>query len=144
MVTQLVGNKENQSESGFVLLTSLLLLLLFTTMGLGSLASIQSTVKSHGMLRLDTIRFYETDGGLLAVFGYMTAFKRTDVPHEIKHTPVYDVKIKVFGDSVRYPAGFSVLWKGADVKATSKSKDNLAEIEAIAFIPTTPAGYGNE
>ena len=144
MDLHMAGNRPYDSQSGFALLTILLLLLLFTAMGLASLASIKSTFKSTGMLYRDSVRYYETDGGILAVFGYMTAFKRTDVPNEIKHTAIYDVTLKVFGSSVRYPPGFSTLWKGADVKATAKSKDNLAEIESIAFIPTTPAGYGNE
>jgi len=144
MVHLIVGKTDNEPQSGFVLLTMLLLLFLFTAMGIASLAGIKSTVKSSGMLQRDTIRYYETDGGILSVFGYMTAFKRTDVPSEVKHTSVYDVTFTVFGESVRYPPGFSTLWKGADVKAVSVSKDNLAEIEAIAFIPTTPAGYGNE
>ena len=135
---------ESATEHGFVLVTVLLLLFLFTAMGMASLAGIKATIKSTGLLRQDTIRFYQADGGTLAVFGYMTAFKRTDIPSEIKHTSDYDVVIRVFGQSVRYPAGYSTLWKGADVKAVSTSKDGLAEIESIAFIPTSPAGYGNE
>jgi len=150
----MAGNKmkdENTSGSeGFVLLTVSLLLFLFTAMGLASLVSIQSSVKSSGLLRLDTIRYYQADGGVLSVIGYMTAFKRTDIPSAVKHTAAFDVVVTVFGQSVRYPPGFSTLWKGADVKTVSTSKAvsasnaGAAVIEAIAFIPTSPAGYGNE
>ena len=131
-------------DGGFVLVTVLLLLFLFTAMGMASLAGIKSTIKSTGLLRQDTIRYYQADGGALAVFGYMTAVKRTDIPSEVKHTADYDVAIRVFGQSVRYPAGYSTLWKGADVEAVSTSRDGFAVIESIAFIPTSPAGYGNE
>jgi hypothetical protein len=140
----MVGKKHESNSDGFVLVTVLLLLSLFTGMGLASLAGIQSTIKSSGLLRMDTMRYYQADGGALSVFGYMTAFKRTDVPAEVKHTADFDVNVKVFGQSVRYPAGFSTLWKGADVEATSTSKDGFALIQSIAFIPTSPAGYGNE
>lgn len=134
----------NSNQNGFVMVTCMLMLFLFTAVGLGSMESIKATVKSSGLLRMDTLRFYEADGGVLSTFGYMTAYKRTDVPSEVKHTGSFDVSVDVIGSSVRYPPGFSTLWKGADVKATSLSKDGLAEIEAIAFIPTSPAGYGNE
>jgi hypothetical protein len=135
---------KKSDKEGFVLITVLLLLFLFTAMGMSSLSGILATIKSSGMLRMDTIRYYQADGGALSVFGYMTAYKRTDVPREVKSTTDFDVRVKVFGQSVRYPEGFSTLWKGADIKAVSASKDTLAEIEAIAFIPTSPAGYGNE
>ena len=132
------------NQDGFVMVTAMLMLFLFTAVGLASMESIKSTVKSSGLLRMDTLRYYEADGGVLSTFGYMTAYKRTDVPSEVKHTGAFDVSVDVIGESVRYPPGFSTLWKGADVKATSVSKDTFAEIEAIAFIPTSPAGYGNE
>lgn len=148
MAQKMAGNmmrKENKKDSeGFVLLTVLFLLMLFTAIGLASLASIKSSVRASGMLRLDTIRYYQADGGVLSVIGYMTAYKRTDVPNGVKHTNDFDAAVTVFGESVRYPPGFSTLWKGADVKTVSTSKDGFAEIEAIAFIPTSPAGYGNE
>jgi len=137
-------SKEKIGSDGFVMITVMLLLLLFTAMGMAALTSVKSTVKSSGLLRMDTIRYYQADGGVLSVLGYMTAFKRTDVPNEVKHTADFDVAVTVFGSSVRYPPGFSTLWKGADVKAVSTSKDGFAEIETIAFIPTSPAGYGNE
>lgn len=135
---------ERPGQQGFVLITVLFLLILFTGIGLAMFASISATVKSAGQLRKDTIRYYEADGGSLSVFGYMTAYKRTVVPQEVKHTASFDVSTRLLSQSVRYPPGFSTLWKGADVKARSRSKDGKAEIEAIAFIPTSPAGYGNE
>jgi hypothetical protein len=111
---------------------------------MASLVSIKSAVKSSGLLRHDSRRYYQADGGILSVIGYMTAFKRTDVPNAVKHSQDFNAEISVFGQSLRYPAGFSTLWKGADVKTVSTSKDGLSEIEAIAFIPTSPSGYGNE
>lgn len=148
MVAKMVGkrrNEENRSDSeGFVLLTVMLLLFLFTAMGMSSLASIKSSVKSSGMLRMDTVRYYQADGGVLSVLGYMTAYKRTDVPRAVKHTDDFDVDVAVFGESVRVPPGFSNQWRGVDVKAVSTSKDGFAEIEVIAFIPTAPYAYGNE
>lgn len=139
-----IQSKKNVDSEGFVLVSVLFLLLLFTTMGLASLAGIQATVKSTGLLRMDSIRYYQADGGVLSVFGYMTAYKRTDIPGAVKRTNDFDVVVKVFGSSVRYPEGFSTLWKGADVHADSTSKDGFAQVEAVAFIPTSPAGYGNE
>jgi len=139
-----MNNLGTHNQKGFVLVSVILLLLLFMTIGMASLTSVKINIKSSGQLRMDTIRFYQADGGVLSVLGYMTAFKRTNVPGEVKHTADFDVAVSVFGSSVRYPPGFSTLWKGADVKAVSTSKDGLAEIEVIAFIPTAPAGYGNE
>ncbi len=130
---------------GFVLITVLMLLLLFTIAGLGTLYSVQSSIKGTGHLRQDTVQFYGADGGAVAVLGYMTAFKTTIVPQDVKETGNYVVNIRVLGETVRYPPGFSTLWKGSDVVENSISlPDRKAEVEVVAFIPTSPAGYGNE
>ena len=127
-----------------MLVLVLLMILLFTASGLAAFYAVKANVKSTGFLRQDTMGFYGADGGAISVLGYMTTYKTTAVPSEVKHTNAFDVTISVLGDSVRYPPGFSVLWKGSDVLQNSVSSDGKAEVEVVAFIPVAPAGYGNE
>ncbi|GEM_PF-2545757 len=131
-------------HEGFALITVMLLLLLFTVSGMGTLYNVQAGSKSAGFLRQEVVRFQQADGGAVSVLGYMTAFKQTNVPREVKDTDAYSVGLRVIGDSVRYPAGFSVLWKGVDVHETAASSDGKAEVEVVAFVPVAPATYGNE
>lgn len=133
-----------KGQGGFALITVMLLLLLFTVSGMATLYNVQAGSKSAGFLRQELLSFQQADGGAVSVLGYMTAFKQTNVPHEIKDTNDYSVGVRVIGDSVRYPAGFSVLWKGADVHETAASGDGKAEVEVVAFVPVAPATYGNE
>ena len=132
-------------QRGFVLVTVLMLLFLFTAAGLGTLYSIKANIEASGALYSDARRFYGADGGAVSVLGYMTAFKTTVVPPDVKRSADFEVQVKVLGQSVRYPPGFSTLWKGSDVVENSVSMpDRKSEVEVVAFIPTSPAGYGNE
>ncbi len=141
--------KRDHNNQGFVLITVMMILLLFTTLGLSILHSVQSNIQGSGNLRVDSFGFYSADGGAVSVLGYMTGYKTTTVPREVKNPKdsPFEVVIEVLSQSVRYPAGFSTLWKGSDVRenAYAPSEANArSEIELIAFVPTSRAGYGNE
>ncbi len=86
-------------DQGFVLITVLMILLLFTTLGLSTLYSVRSNIQGSGNLRVDSFGFYSADGGAVSVLGYMTAFKTTTVPREVKkpkNSP-FQVVIQVLG-----------------------------------------------
>lgn len=139
----------DHEQQGFVLITVLMILLLFTTLGLSTLYSVRSNIQGSGNLRVDSFGFYSADGGAVSVLGYMTAYKTTTVPREVKKPKdsPFEVVIEVLGESVRYPAGFSTLWKGSDVRENAYAPNQAnarSEIELVAFVPTSRAGYGNE
>ncbi len=141
-------------QRGIALVTALLFLLVFSIMAVMLVYMITSTVKTSGLLRLEAERFYGAEGGVLSVLGYMTLYKRTDAPRDITDPCTIPTDMGCFkvttlflGETVRYPVGYSTLWKGADVKINSVSPpppDDKAEVEVVAFIPTAPVGYGNE
>lgn len=132
-------------EAGFILVSILILLLLFTAAGMGSFYAARAGIKSTGYLREKTIDYYQAEGGAISVLAYMTDTKRLDAPHEVKHSDFFDAEISILGGSTRIPAGYSVnAVKGADVLAESSSKNNKSVIDIVAFVPAAKAGYGNE
>jgi hypothetical protein len=134
-------------DDGIALVTSLIFMLLFTVMGMTLIYSITSTVKASGLLIKDSQRYYGAEGGVLSVAAYMTFYKRTDAPRDITDSDTFIATTLYLGETVRYPVGYSTLWKGADVRINSKSPptpNDIKEVEAVVFIPTTPVGYGNE
>jgi hypothetical protein len=139
-------------ENGIALVTSLIFMLLFTIMGMMLMYMVTSTVKASGLLIKDSQRYYGAEGGVLSVAAYMTFYKRTDAPKDITDPDPdkpYSFKATTLylGETVRYPVGYSTLWKGADVRINSQSPpppNDIKEVEAVVFIPTTPVGYGSE
>jgi hypothetical protein len=134
-------------EDGIALVIAILFLFIFSIMGAMLMYTITSTVKSSGLLSLEASRYYSTEGGVLSVISYMTLYKRVDVPKDVTDSDTYSVSTLNLGQTVRYPVGYSTLWKGVDVRINSKSPpppNDKKEIEAVAFIPTAPVGYGNE
>jgi hypothetical protein len=134
-------------EDGMALVIAIIFLLIFSIMGAMLMYTITSTVKSSGLLSLEAGRYYGTEGGVLSVISYMTLYKRTDVPLDVTLSDTYSVSTLNLGNTVRYPVGYSTLWRGADVRIDSKSPpppNDTKEIEAVAFIPNAPVGYGNE
>ena len=120
----------------------LFLVILLAILGLGLSNMIISNTKGITNEKEEFLQFEGADGGIYAVAGWMYIYKRTDVPKEVTITQSYQVKMEVLGNSVRHPPGYSLMWKGFDAKLNSKS--GPTQIEAIIFVPVTPAGYGNE
>ncbi|MBI4687385.1 MAG: hypothetical protein HY756_06350 [Nitrospirae bacterium] len=109
--------------------------------------TITSTVKTSGLLTMESKRYYGAEGGILSVAAFMTFYKRTDAPKDVTETNTFTATTLYLGDTVRYPIGYSTLWKGADVRINSQSPpppNDMKEVEAVVFIPVAPAGYGNE
>ena len=101
--------------------------------------TITSIVKSSGLLLLEANRYNGTEVGVLSVVFYMTLHRRTDVPRDVTNSDTYKVTTLDLGQTVRYPVGYSILWKGVDVRIDSKSlhpPKNKKEVEAVVFIPT--------
>ncbi len=142
-----MGEKNTgKDQQGMVLVLVLMLLVLFTAMGILLMYMVTSTIKSSGLLRMEETRFYGAEGGVLAVTAYMTQYHRTDAPEDITNSTTYQTTVTYLGQTINYPIGYSTLWKGANVKINSVSPpaNSTAEIEAVVFIPVSPVGYGNE
>ena len=144
------------------LVVTLMLLLVFSVMGVMLMYSITSTVKSSGLLSQEAFSYYGTVGGVFAVAGYMTLFKTQFVPEDILNPTNavmsnqtgesnYSATTHILGSTVRNPVGYSTLWVGLDVLVTSVSPPLAQqvngvhkEVDAVVFIPNAPVGYGNE
>ena len=144
-----------KNAHGFVLLTVLMLLILFTGVSMATLYSVTASIKGTGYMRERVQRFYEADGGWQAVYGYMcersiTNSRVGDFTAEYAATGLaYEV---VIGDSrvvKRRVAGYSGELLGRDVVLVSvdtQSGDAVAKTEVLVFIGQThlTGGYGNE
>jgi hypothetical protein len=155
-------------QRGMALVVTLMLLLVFSVMGVMLMYSITSTVKSSGLLSQEAFSYYGTVGGVFAVAGYMTLYKTQFVPEDIlnpstgtvydnatlvKQTAAsnYSASTQILGPTVRNPVGYSTLWVGLDVLVKSVSPPLAQqvngvhkEVDAVVFIPNAPVGYGNE
>jgi len=138
-----------KNERGFLLVSTLLFLALFTILGMMLMYKVTSTIKISGLSRMEMTRFHGAEGGALSVAAYMTQYRRTDPPEDVTITDTreFEAGVTLLGDSIRYPVGYSTLWKGGDVQINSVSPptpDDKSEVELAVFIPVSPVGYGNE
>lgn len=135
------------NDDGFVLLTVILFLAIFMILSMTLLYKITSTIKISGINKTGTIRFHGAEGGAIAAAAYMSKYKRTDIPLDLLETPDYTITTRVLGDTIRYPVGYSSLWKGATIQINSVSPPagvRTSEVEMVVFVPISPVGYGNE
>lgn len=136
--------KEN-NEQGFVLITVILFLAIFMILSFTLLYKITSTIKISGITKMGMARFHGAEGGALSVASYMAKYKETNVPLDVLETENYRVVATPLGDTIRYPVGYSTMWKGVTVKINSVSKPvESSEVEMVVFVPVSPVGYGNE
>jgi hypothetical protein len=136
-----------KNEKGFILITVIMFLAVFMVLGFMLLYKITSTVKISGLSKIEMYRFHGAEGGALSVVSYMAKYRETNPPADVLKTGEYEVDVVPLGDTIRYPVGFTSLWKGADMKINSVSPPKPAdtsEVEMVVFIPITPVGYGNE
>jgi len=136
-----------KNEQGFVLITVIMFLAVFMVLGFLLLYQITSTIKISGLSKMEMFRFHGAEGGALSVVSYMAKYKETNPPADVLKTGAYEAVVVPLGDTIRYPVGFTSLWKGVDMKINSVSPPKPAdtsEVEMVVFIPITPVGYGNE
>jgi hypothetical protein len=119
-----------------------MIMFLLLVLAIGVYKLISLNLKGITEEKKEFLRFQGADGGVYAVAGWMYYYKRFDLPKEVTETSSYKAQVRVLANTVRYPEGYSSLWKGFDARINSKS-DNL-EVEAVVFVPVAPAGYGNE
>lgn len=142
-----IMNLNRLGQKGIALVTVMIFMLIFLLLGAMLMYTITSTVKTSGLLTQASKRYYSAEGGILSVAAYMTVYKRTDAPKDILETDTFTATTLYLGDTVRYPTGYSTLFKGADIRINSQSPpppNDIKEVEAVVFIPTAPVGYGNE
>ena len=135
------------NEQGFVLITVVLFMALFAILGLMLMYKVTLTTKASGLTKMGMVRFQGAEGGALAVASWMAKYKRTDVPVEVIKTGNYSATVVPLGNTIRYPVGYSTMWKGADIRINSVSPpapNDKSEVEMVVFIPLSPVGYGNE
>lgn len=137
-----------RNQQGMVLVLVLMMLLLFTAMGILLMYMVASTIKSSGLLKSEEIQFYGAEGGVLAVTAYMTVYHQGTAPEDITTQASYYATTTPLGQTIAYPIGYSTQWKGFNMKINSVSPPppaaSTSAIEAVVFIPVAPAGYGNE
>lgn len=138
--------KRLQEEKGVALITVTIFMALMLVLGLAILHMSTTDIKTSGIMRQEITNFYGADGGISAVSAWMTLYKRTDLPAEVLTTNDYKATFEIMGDSIRDAEGYSVQWKGMNVKVNSQSPPTspVSEIEAVVFVPVAPVGYGNE
>ena len=133
-----------RGESGYLLVSTLVLILVIMIVASYLAYIIGLNFRAASYMKKEFIFFSGADGGVFAVAGWMAYYHRSDVPREVSDTDFFAVNYKILGTTVRYPVGYSLAWKGMDVKLNSRSKKGATEVESIVFIPVSPAGYGNE
>ena len=131
-------------ERGFALFWCLVLSLIVTLIGYSIFLLLMEDIKTEKAQRETLRRFQGADGGVYAVAGWIMKYKDANVPEEVTVTNTYTAYVNLLGGTVRIPAGFSTAWQGFDVRINSKDKTETKEVEAIVFVPVSPAGYGNE
>lgn len=149
-------NSEFRKPQGFVLLTVLMILILFTGVSITTVYTVTASIKGTGYMRERIQRFYEADGGWQAVYGYMcerslTNTRDADFSSEYNSPDLsYGV---VIGDTrvvKRRVPGFSGELLGRDIVMTSvdlqDGASTKAAAEVLVFIGQThlTGGYGNE
>lgn len=141
---KLIFNRKD--ERGVALAIVIMTLAIILIVGIMLVKMTSMNLKSSVEKKKGLERFYGAEGGIFAVAGWMTFYKRFDLPQDVLKTDSYEANAKVLGETVRYQVGYSTLWKGSDVLINSESPpgDPKAEIEAVVFIPVFPVGYGNE
>ena len=146
-----------KNAQGFVLITVLMLLILFTGVSMATLYSVTASIKGTGYMRERVQRFYQADGGWQAVYGYMCERSITnsrvqvgDFSAEFADTGLpYEV---VVGDNrvvKRRVPGYSGELLGRDVELLGLVNEGgsiVAQTEVLVFIGQThlTGGYGNE
>lgn len=135
-----------KEEKGVALITVSIFMALMLVLGLMALHMSSTDIKTSGTMRQEISNFYGADGGIFAVSGWMTLYKRTDLPAEVLATSDYAATFAIMGNSIRDAEGYSVQWKGMNVKINSQSPpaNPVSEVEAVVFVPVAPVGYGNE
>ncbi len=135
-----------KEEKGVAIVTVMMFMFIMLALGSTMLHMTTANMKTSGALKNEIIRFYSADAGIFAISGWMTLYRRTDVPGEVLQTDYYTATASIMGDTVRDIPGYSVQWKGMDVLINSQSPvvNPSSEIEATVFIPVAPVGYGNE
>lgn len=151
----LIPNIRNKCSGGrgFVLLTVLMVLILFTGVSISTLYAVTASIKGTGYMRERVQTFYEADGGWQAVFGYMcerslTNVRDADFASEYQGTALqYAVQIGDLRVAKRRVPGFSGELLGRDIVLTGEDiVSGKAFVEVLVFIGQTQVsgGYGNE
>lgn len=138
-----------KNEDGVALIIVLISLAILIVLGFMLVQMTSMNVRTSVEARSGLERFYGAEGGIFSVASWMTFYRRFDLPEDVtnpQNPASYQAILRVLAETIRYQPGFSALWKGSDVLINSKAPpDNpRAEIEAVAFIPVAPVGYGNE
>ncbi|MFQ5559643.1 MAG: hypothetical protein ACE5FU_03520 [Nitrospinota bacterium] len=135
-----------KAKEGIALITVLMFMTTMAIFGFMLLDMSMSNIKTGNVLEDEMSRFYGADGGVHAVAGWMTLYKRTDTPAEVLVTNDYTATSTIMGATVRDAEGYSVQWKGMNVLIQSQSPpvNPTSTIESIIFVPIAPVGYGNE
>ena len=146
---------QQSTEHGFVLLTVLMILILFTGVSVTTLYAVTASIKGTGYMRERIQRFYEADGGWQAVYGYMcerslTNIRDADFTAEYEASGLdYEVVVNDSRVVKRRVPGFSGELLGRDVVLTSvdtHSRAAIAKAEVLVFVGQAhlTGGYGNE
>jgi len=140
---------------GFVLLTVLMILILFTGVSVTTLYTVTDSIKGTGYMRDRIQHFYEADGGWQVVYGYMcerSLTNKSDVDFSAEYGGTglaYGVTV---GDSrvvKRRVAGYSGALLGRDIYLSSVDTATTPATfgsEVLVFIGQAhlTGGYGNE
>lgn len=142
-------------KRGFVLLTVLMILILFTGVSVTTLYSVTASIKGTGYMRDRIQRFYEADGGWQVVYGYMCERSLTntrDFDFSQEYAGIGLQYGVIVGDSrvvKRRVSGYSGALLGRDVELISTdtaTSPATARSDVLVFIGQThlTGGYGNE
>ncbi len=138
-------------QRGVALITVMVLMAIMTLLGIALLNQVCIEIKSAASIRRAINTSLNAESGAFATAGWMSANKQANPPIEIlKRNDFYEAEcyyLPGLDKAIYHPPGYSTNWEGMVVKTTSGSPDlehPISLIEGIVFIPTAPAGYGNE
>jgi len=144
--------RPRDKHSGFVLITALMLLILFTGASLSTLYAVTASIKGTGYMRERLQTIYYADGGWLTVYGFMcehalTQAKSSFTDEYANSALAYGVTITDLRVVKRKLPGYSGELLGRDVLLVSSDrKTGKAEQDVLVFLGQTylSGGYGNE
>ena len=153
--------QEVRVERGFVLITVLMVIALFTFGALTAMRAVRSNIRASQETKLVVPRTNTAEGGTVVVLAYMLSHPgvpSADIPASVSGDdgrlpgmqPDYNVQITQLSDdhAVEIP-GFSGAWVGGEYSLYSASWDRLAPssgktVTTIVFVPERPQVSGNE
>jgi len=148
-----------RNNKGNILMTVLVLMTISLVLLLGVTYFVTTYIKSLGELKKEAVRFYGSEGGVLAMAAFLSDFGRRwgflPPAGEIQQSPTdnYTSFSHILAETMRYRVGYETMWRGADVKIVSVSpcveSDDVSEaisqakaaVETLIFIPLSQVGY---